>query len=120
MGYMTSELSFLIELLLKHKLPPATKDLIAGRIKDVEAAYQQPVTYTPKGPSNHVVSGVQQAPSTLAIMARNPDLVQPVAIVAQTPAAAAALADRQNAIAAAMSGKPEKGQTSPRKFHANK
>lgn len=35
---------------------------------------------------------------------------------AQTPATAAALASRSNAIAQSMSGIPEKGRSSPRKF----
>jgi hypothetical protein len=41
---------------------------------------------------------------------------QPVAVIAQTPAAMAALQARNTAIAIAHSGKEEKGRTSPRKF----
>lgn len=115
---MISELSFLIELLLKHKLPPATKSLIAARIAEVEERYGSNQVQAPvSGPKSPAVA--MQSPSMQAIMARNPDLIPaavPVEAIAQTPAAAAALASRQQAIAQAMSGKPEKGQTSPRKF----
>jgi hypothetical protein len=118
---MNSELSFLIELLLKHKLPPATKDLIAGRIKDVEQSLCAPRSLPANPVRLAAPVGAQQAASTQAILDRNPDLLQPPALVtpaviAQTPAAAAAIADRQAAITQSMSGKPEKGRTSPRKF----
>src|SRR5271154_1166792 len=39
---MQSELGFLIELLLEHKLSPVTKAMIASRIKYVESTYGQP------------------------------------------------------------------------------
>ena len=48
--------------------------------------------------------------------AQKPPPPSPVVVIAQTPAATAALADRQAAVAAQISGKPEKGRTSPRKF----
>lgn len=109
-----TELTFLIELLLNHKLPKVTKDLIAKRITEVETAFRPQ-----QGPSVSADPAVKptQAASTMAILARNPDLTpSPVAVVAQTPATAKALADRQESIALAMSGKVEKGRTSPRKF----
>ena len=119
---MTSELSFLIDLLLKHKLPQATKDLIAERIKEVESVLSSaPVrinapTHNPSlvhsVQNNVALSGAPQAPSTMAILARNPDLVppppvsEPVAVIAHTPAAAAALESRNAMIAKAASGNP--------------
>ncbi len=120
---MNSELSFLIDLLMKNKLPPAAKDLVAQRIQaiadGVKATQSMPIgTYT--ATSSVLLSN--QSPSTQAILARNPDLAavaappQPVAVIAQTPAAVAAINARNQTIAQAMSGKPEKGQTSPRKF----
>lgn len=114
---MISELSFLIELLLKHKLPPATKDLIATRIKDVEEHTRS--SHTIPFVSNRPVApgGVAQAASMQAIMDRNPDLVtQPVAVIAQTPETAAAMNSRNTAIAESMAGKVDKVTGRPRKF----
>lgn len=71
------------------------------------------------------IQGVPQAASTLAAMARHNQqgLVsapvpepQPVAVVAQTPQASAALQSRHEAIAAQISGKPLKGEKQPRKW----
>lgn len=42
-----SELSFLIELLLNHDLQKVTKDLVAERIKEVEASLIAPVRSNP-------------------------------------------------------------------------
>ncbi len=115
-----SELSFLIDLLLNHKLPKGTKDAIALRIKDVEAN-SIPIR---SAPSNIRPVGISsQAPSTQAILDRNPDLAavasaQPPAPVdiAQTPAAAAAMASRNQAISESLSGKVDKVTGRPRKF----
>lgn len=137
-----TELTFLLELLLNHKLPQATKRIVTERVREVEAKYNAPqVAYQAPIASPSTFVGlpmsipphlVGQSPSTIAAMMRNgfvpeaPTIgMAPVgpavaptqpAVIAQTPAAAAALADRQNAIAQAISGKPEKGRTSPRKF----
>ncbi len=122
----TTELSFLIELLLKHKLPPATKSLIAERIKDVEVYLNNSGNrgVVPARTLNvQPVTTVPQAASTLAALARHadaglptPEIVTPVVQVAQTPMAMQAMNNRSAAISAAISGKPEKGRTSPRKF----
>jgi hypothetical protein len=91
---MISELSFLIDLFMNHKLPRATKELIAQRIKEVEERLvvhpaSKPVTY-----------------STPAIHKPN-EIPQPE-VIAHTPAAAAAIAHRE----AIMSGKrPDTVQT---------
>lgn len=130
-----SELSFLIELLLNHDLPKASKDLIASRIKEVEInltantslKYPPPINVTYVTPDKKTA----QAPSTLAIMAKHGDLpemapafippVEQVAQIAQTPAAAVALNARNEAISKAaaskpLAGKPDSGRTSPRKW----
>lgn len=91
-----TELSFLIDLLLNHKLPKATKDAVAARIKDIEQASPQP------RPSIQPIAAPQ------------------VAQVAQTPAAQAALAQRQALINEAMSGKLNKDTGRPNKYHAQK
>ncbi len=120
-----TEISFLIELLLNHKLSKATKDLIAARIKELSDK-SSPAAIRTISPVQQLTGGVPQAPSTLAAMARHGELppvnipVQeapdPVAVVAHTPAAQAAMQSRQEAINRAIAGKIDKGQTSPRKF----
>lgn len=59
-----------------------------------------------------------QAPSMQAVMARNPDLVPaaPVAVIAQTPTTATAMADRAAAIAAAASGIADKATGGHKKY----
>lgn len=140
-----TELSFLIELLLNHKLPKPTKDAIAERIKDIQMApaslpepgyirpVAQPQMETPIAlttPDNKPMA--QQSPSTVAallkhglaigsaVVATPPVAPEPVAVIAQTPAAMAALQSRRAAIAAgnsgAFQGRPAAGETSPRKF----
>lgn len=125
-----TELSFLLDLLLNHRLQKATKDLIRERIKEVE----QGIPLTPQGRANAHLAAMpaisanpivaQQAPSMQAIMARHPDLgnpdlaapVTPVAVVAQTAATQAALASRQQAIAESIAGKIDKVTGRPKKF----
>lgn len=112
-----TELSFLIELLLNHKLPKATKDAVAARIKEIEAS-----------PAQMVVPR-QMPVSSRDVTQRHPDLIKPIeasaylpveqstpAVIAQTPAAAAALASREAAINASLSGKVDKVSGRPRKF----
>ncbi len=70
-----TELSFLIELLLNHELKKETKDLIAGRIKEVE---QNLTPMRPSLPVNNpfislgqTLGAPVQAASTLAAMQRH-------------------------------------------------
>lgn len=124
-----TELSFLLDLILNHKLPKATKDAVAARIKDVEAGYSVRSPTPQMARPMAVPPGMEgQSPSTIAAMMRHGDVAPiqsaepaPVAVVAQTPAAMAAMAARNQALqaatgAGAFTGKPEKGRTSPRKF----
>lgn len=119
---MISELSFLIELLLNHKLPKGTKDAIAARIKSVEEFSNVRGTGNSTVPRHLPPTLGAQAPSTQAILDRNPDLALaamppvPVEHVAQTPSAQAAMNARAQTIAQAGLGKPMPGETSPRKF----
>jgi hypothetical protein len=77
-----SDISFLIELLLNHKLSKSTRELIAARIREVEASpHSRPLTTTTL---THHNSNTPQV---------------------QTQAGLAALQDRQEAINAAMAGK---------------
>lgn len=105
-----TELSFLIELLLNHDIPKATKDLVASRIKDVEAKINGASPHTFASGANWPA----QAASTMALMAKHAEPIEAPAIIAQTPQAIAALNSRAEAMANA--GKIEKGQTRPRKF----
>lgn len=129
-----SELSFLVDLLLNHKLPKATRDAIATRIKDVESSYSVR-SPTPAMARQVVPAGLEgQAPSTIAAMMRHgsntavtvmpltigsqpqEDAAIPVTTIAQTPAAVAAINSRQQAINEALSGKVDKVSGRPRKF----
>jgi hypothetical protein len=136
-----TELTFLIELLLHHKLPAATKDAISERIQAVEAllisgrpnlphvTYEKPQL---AGPA--IIGGAKQSPSTAALLAKHPDLVQqmnqsstkeaPIQVeappeppkvavenVAQTPAAIDAMMKRQEMIA---NSRNEKGRFAPK------
>lgn len=134
---MISELSFLIELLLNHDLPKATKDLLAARIKEVEAnlvskpQVQQQISHTAQQAAlqaQFAAQGNKQAASTLALMAKHGDIpnmvsapdmpvIEPVAVIAQTPQTAAALNHRNETIAAAIAGKNlDKSSGRPRKW----
>lgn len=113
-----SELSFLIDLLLNHKLPKKTKDLIKDRITLIEERRShQPAVSTVN------FSGIQQAPSMQAkieaMESEQPAAVQHVN--AHSPVAAQALMDRQRAINRAVNSgpfgaQPEPGLISPKKF----
>lgn len=109
-----TELSFLLDLLVNHKLTKVTKDAILLRIGQVEMA-MHPKMLVPLGSGVVPPHLVGQAPSTVAAMMKHevpaPAPV-PIEAVAQTPAAAAALAARQEAMNQAMNGKG----MSPRKF----
>jgi len=119
-----TELSFLIDLLLNHELPKPTKDLIADRIRDVEAKISHPMRVNLSPPP----VGQLQAASTLAAMARHADpslviapapempKIEPVAVIAQTPATAAAMNHRNETISAAIAGKVDKSNGRPRKW----
>lgn len=138
---MKSELSFLLELLLKHELQADTKDLISERIAQVEELLEQRFTRgTTPGPVHAPLAVVREngppirpsaapAPNMstltneeLAALAeqRNAAPVTPVPIgaVAQTPAAHQAMVERQQSIRAAASGKmiPIDGRSGPKKF----
>lgn len=103
-----TELTFLVELLLNHRLQKPTKDAVATRIKEVEAAIAQLPPQSPLRP-------LPAAVSSRDVAQRHPE-VAPVAIVAQTPAASAALASRQQAINESLAGKINKDTGRPRKF----
>lgn len=119
-----TELSFLIELLLNHDLKSETKKAVAARIKEVEATLTprpMQVAQVPLPPALQ-----KQPASTLALMAKHgdipnipPPVMPPVPVVeqiAQTPATAAAMNARNEAIQNAISGTVDKTKRSPRKW----
>lgn len=91
-----TELSFLLELLLNHKLPKLTQTAIKTRIDEIQSSPQQLV--------------VRSVP-----LIQNP-MMPPIPAMAQTPEAAKALAERNALINQAISGKDEPGRTAPRKL----
>ena len=125
-----TELSFLIDLLVNHKLSKEVKGLVVARIKEIETRAPHIPTAQPRTAAPPLPAHLQgQAPSTIANLLKEPGAsivpqVSPVAVepvinpeqIAVTPAAAQALAARQALLNSAISGKPEPGRTSPRKF----
>jgi hypothetical protein len=106
-----SELSFLIDLLLNERLSGAVRAKIAERVKVVESQMITQKSIIPLPISPAQAQG--QSPSTIAAMARH---AQEPAPIVNSPAAQAALQNREIALAESMSGKPPPGRTSPRKF----
>jgi hypothetical protein len=117
-----------MDLFLSDEVPSPIKKLVADRIREVEEQLIKPVPqFVPRGTVpfvpqvNEMISSVpdnvlQQSPSMQRIMAKNPDLVPPMAPQPTTAAAAAALANRAKMIhRGIMSDKPEPGMSSPRK-----
>jgi hypothetical protein len=81
-----TELSFLVDLLLNHKLSKATKDAIAERIKVVESQQVMRQTVVPQPtfqtspipkPTQLPAHIANQAPSMQALMLKHPDLMRP-------------------------------------------
>lgn len=119
-----SELSFLIHLLLEHKLTKATKDLVKSRIQEIESRQGPQVIRYPAQVIGGA-GGVVQAPSMQAkIEAMEHEKLtqppqQPQGPTPNTNAAAQALQLRQQMINGALAesgGNFEKGRTSARKF----
>lgn len=139
---MQTELSFLLELLLEHKLPKDTRSAVAVRIKLVEKSMEKPKEYQLAGSDfgqraqtchgrSSVITSTDQAPSTLAALARHastpfvdalpnfghadrasretPPVTTPVVAVGVTSAAAEAMATRNKLIAEAQAGIAKKG-----------
>lgn len=95
-----TELTFLLELILNHKIPLSTKNLIKERIGLLQQNLPQ-----------QSIQRQSFANETNQLVANNAPIT-----IAHTPAVAEALAHRQQAITIAASGVAEKGRTSPRKF----
>lgn len=113
-----TELSFLIDLLLNHKLSKPTQKAIQMRITEVESNRPAPI------PRVQPMLHQGQAPSMQAKIEamENDRLLNPPPqaigspIQATSMTAAQALQDRQKIINQALSGKEEPGRSSPRKY----
>lgn len=134
-----TELSFLLDLLLTEKLSKPVKEKITVRVRDVEANFK------PMHMQSHMQIHMQnnqlppqpgaQSPSTLALMQKHaaqghpplpvgtaptlsivPEPAPQPGVTIASPQAAMAIQSREIALAAAISGKPEQGRKSPRKF----
>lgn len=107
-----TELSFLLGLLLGERLPKAVREKITARIKVVEELLVKSPVVTQQT-FQIPVQAQGQSPSTAAAMARHAAEAPPIVV---SPVAQAALMNREQSLAEAMSGKPPPGRTSPRKF----
>lgn len=69
---METELSFLLTLLLEHKLPKATKDALKARIKEIQANPTAMPVNARIMPPMAAAQAIAQAPSTMAALERQP------------------------------------------------
>lgn len=128
---MQSELSFLLELLLEHRLPKDTRTVVAARIKTVEVSLPQSQAAIQSQPSNGRLRNAQvsvppeaaalaaqmashanaDVPTSRAQFVAPPSAAEPIPASAfgTTNAAAAALAQRNQLIAEASQGFNKKG-----------
>lgn len=108
-----TELSFLIDLLMNHKLSKATKELVAQRIKEVESRFNSGITLGGVVQQSRNTNPMAQSASTIAALAKQQSSIPhethdarltamngepapvPVEQIAQTPATQAAMAHRQ-------------------------
>lgn len=115
-----TELSFLVDLLVNHKLSAPIKKLVADRIKDVESNQVLNTAHIPNHKSQiampQVIHGAVQAPSMAAKIAEMEQVPQSAIVV--SPIAAQAIAQRAELMRKATSGKPDKGAEAPNKFRA--
>lgn len=102
-----TELSFLIGLLINHKLPRLIQQIIKARLDEIQI---EPSIETPQKTQSFSVKPI------LSPIAAVQNAV-PVNEIAQTPAAQAALAHRQALINAALNNKPMPGADSAPKSH---
>lgn len=114
-----TELDFLLELILEHELNDKTQKSVRNRIKYVQKVVSPVYPHQIRQASaqqSRVLHGAVQSPSMIAKienLAHEMPIPTPVVI---SPVAAQALAARNEAMKIAVSGKEEKGRTSPRKF----
>lgn len=106
-----NELSFLIDLLLNHKLPKATQLVVKARLDDIQKRVA-------------IIDDIERdhpKPKSFSVAPAPPSSMQPVAIehVAQTAAAQAALAQRQAMIDAQVNRRAMPGSNTAPKVHGS-
>lgn len=127
-----NELSFLVDLLLNHKLQKATKDALSDRIKGLATGVMhipvaaapavqpaqiaaQPWASTRAAMASHMPKVDAEARATIEAVQQHLE-PKTVAVIAQTQATAAAMQSRNQAIAESIAGKVDKVTGRPRKF----
>lgn len=110
-----TELSFLLELFLDPECPCNMRDKLVARIREVETTLTTP-TIVHRTSTGTTLSQAQTKYELGNVSHGTVGNVVPIEQVAQTQAAAAAIASREQAIADSISGKIDKGRGSPRKF----
>lgn len=120
-----SDLSAWVHLIIQFEIPKEAKEFALEQIKRIEARLEEPrsnpivmraAATTPAQVPAHLAN---QSASTIANLMKElpePELEAPSIQAPTSAIAAQALASRQAAIASAMSGKPDPGRRSPRKF----
>lgn len=112
-----TELQFLIEILTKEELSPSLQKRFYKRLGDVEKSLRSVQPQRLSNSPGHFNTGMamasNQSPSTLAALARHAAESAPIVPAPTTPAAAAALAARNQAIMDSVERPSPKG---PRKF----
>ena len=104
-----TELSFLLDLLLNHKLPKPVRAAVTARIKDVEGRLSPTLERRP-----NPASGATQPPSTLAALARQ----EPLPVIANSPVVLSGqVIDKETGRPSVITGTSNFGSTrGPRKF----
>jgi|SRR6185312_4381313 len=109
-----TELSFLLDLLLNHKLGKATKDVIKARIDQISQGPTQ--IFIPASSGQQLQTIAAQQHPTYSIKPMDPAPVAPEQI-AQTPAAQEALAQRAKILREAGSLNYRTSNVAPPKAH---
>lgn len=68
---METELSFLLTILLEHKIPKATKDALKERIKKIQEVAPITLGFSPPRQAAPMPSSIQQAASTQRLLAEH-------------------------------------------------
>lgn len=101
---MTTELSFLIDLLLNQKLPHALREIVANRVKEVELTLNDIRLGVHQVGIPRIGVGTSELPPGPGIQIIPGPPPVPLEQIAKTPEAAAALNDRARLIGAQMEG----------------
>lgn len=111
---MKTPISFILDLILDYELPADAQKVCRKYVRELEGSMQSNVVS--RNQQTKPIHGAIQAPSTQRLLDEMAAQTgAPLPIVASQQAAKA-MESRQAAINQALSGLPEKGRTSPKKF----